>query len=379
MQPDHARRPAPFPRRLRSHGALMVFLGFFLLAPAASAVTLEEAERVVAQASTPSLDWLGPVKGPRAQKGKTIAVVAEDLRNGGVLGVSQGVREAARAIGWQVRIFDTLGTPAGRLRAVEQALAVKPHGVVVCATDARDLEPAFRAARTPLPPVVGWHAAPRPGPVANTVVATNVTTDPLAVARTAAMAVVAQSRGKAGVVIFTDSAFGIAMTKANAMAEVIRACRSCQLLAVRDIPISDSAARTPSVIRELLAAHGASWTHTLAINDVYFDHAVPVLLSAGIPTGAISMVSAGDGSPQAFQRVRAGLYQTATVYEPLNMHGWQVVDELNRLMAGEPVSGFVAPVRMSTSATLARDSGSTSLVQEAGGAYRDAYRRIWNP
>ena len=45
-------------------------------------------------------------------------------------------------------------------------------------------------------------------------------------------------------------------------------------------------------------------------------------------------------------RIRAGTYQTGTVAEPLNMQGWQVVDELNRLMAGQPVSGFVAPVHL---------------------------------
>ena len=38
--------------------------------------------------------------------------------------------------------------------------------------------------------------------------------------------------------------------------------------------------RMPAVTRELLAAHGPRWTHALAINDIYFDYAVPVLIEA---------------------------------------------------------------------------------------------------
>ena len=337
---------------------------------------VEQARQVVAQASSRSPPWTGPSTGPSAQPGKTIAVLAEDLRNGGVLGVAQGIREAAREIGWNVRIVDAGGTAAGRSRALAEALAARPDGLVICGADAHELEPALRSASGRLPPVVGWHAGPVAGPIPGTAVAMNVTTDPIAVARTTALAAVAQSGGRAGVVVFTDSRFAIASAKAQAMAEVIRQCGGCTLLDLRDVAISDSAARMPGVTRALLAAHGARWTHALAINDIYFDYAVPVFISSGVGPGAISLLSAGDGSAPAFMRVRAGTYQTGTVAEPLNMQGWQVVDELNRLMAGQPVSGFVAPVHLVSVENIASDGGSR-LVYDPDNGYRDHYRRLW--
>jgi ribose transport system substrate-binding protein len=337
---------------------------------------VEQAREVVALASSRSPPWTGPSTGPSAQPGKTIAVLAEDLRNGGVLGVAQGIREAAREIGWNVRIVDAGGTAAGRSRALAEALAARPDGLVICGADAHELEPVLRSAGGRLPPVVGWHAGPVAGPIPGTAVAMNVTTDPIAVARTTALAAVAQSGGQAGVVVFTDSRFAIASAKAQAMAEVIRQCGGCTLLDLRDVAISDSAARMPGVTRALLAAHGARWTHALAINDIYFDYAVPVFISSGVATGAISLLSAGDGSAPAFMRVRAGTYQTGTVAEPLNMQGWQVVDELNRLMAGQPVSGFVAPVHLVSVENIASDGGSR-LVYDPDNGYRDHYRRIW--
>jgi hypothetical protein len=58
-----------------------------------------------------------------------------------------------------------------------------------------------------------------------------------------------------------------------------------------------------------------------------------------------ALISAGDGSVAAFNRVRSGDYQIATVAEPLHAAGWQLVDELNRATperlrrAGSPEPG----------------------------------------
>jgi len=364
-------------RAVRRRAVRCALIALWPLLPGVSvADPADDAREAVAQASSRAPAWTGPTTGPGAAPGKTIAVLAEDLRNGGVLGVAQGIREAAREIGWKVRILDAGGTTAGRGRAIADALASRPDGLVICGSDAHELEPVLRRAEGRLPPVVGWHAGPNPGRIEGTAVAMNVSTDPIAVARTTALAAVAQSGGRAGVVVFTDSRFAIATAKAQAMADVIRQCKGCTLLDVRDVAISESAGRMPAATRELLAAHGPRWTHALAINDIYFDYAVPTLIESAVPNGAISLLSAGDGSAPAFMRIRAGTYQTGTVAEPLNLQGWQVVDELNRLIAGQPVSGFVAPVHLVSGDNVASDGGSRFVYDPENG-YRDIYRRIW--
>jgi ribose transport system substrate-binding protein len=335
-----------------------------------------EARRVAAAAAQRATRWTGPTSGPAAQAGKTLAFLAEDLRNGGVVGVAQGVREAAAMIGWSVKVFDAKGTPAGRAKALADALASRPDSLVFCGSDALENAAALQAFAHRGVPVVGWHAGPMPGPIDGTPVAMNVTTDPLQVARAAAMAAVAQSGGRAGVVVFTDSRFRIAMAKADAMAAVIRGCPQCSLLEVRDVSISDSATRTPEVVRELLARHGKRWTHSLAINDIYFDYAVPELIKAGLGGTEQTMLSAGDGSAAAFLRIQARTFQSGTVAEPLNQQGWQLVDELNRLLAGEAVSRFVAPVHLVTADNIGFDGGDRFQYDPDNG-YRDAYRRIW--
>jgi len=337
---------------------------------------LADAKRVVEAAARPATAWTGPRTGPRAQPGRQLAVVDEDLRNGGILSVSDGVLEAARVIGWKVRVFDSGGTQEGRRRSLAEALDSRPDGLVVVGGDARALRSWLQPFADRRIPVVGWHVAAKAGPVPGTPVAMNVSTDALEVARVTALAAIVQSDGRAGVVIFTDSGFELPTAKADAMAAVVRACARCTLLDVQDIAISRSAALMPAATRALLARFGKRWTHALAINDIYFDYAAPVLTQAGVPDNGLSMLSAGDGSESAFLRIRAGTFQTATVAEPLNLHGWQLVDEMNRLFAGEPVTGYVYPVHLVTAGNIASDGGDRLHFDPANG-YRDAYRRIW--
>lgn len=337
------------------------------------APSLAGMRQVVAKASASASRWNGPVSGPSGRFGMTVAVICEDLRNGGVLGVARGIGEAAEAMGWNVRMFDSHGTPEGRYKAITAALAANPDGAILVGSDANSLEPLlshFPARRIPL---VGWHVGPTAGALISGSVAMNVSTDPLEVARVTAMAAIVDGGGRAGVVIFTDSNFEIAMTKANAMAEVIRACKGCTLLAMEDVPISQSARLMPQLTRELLARYGTRWTHALAINDIYFDYLAPELTKEDRD---IRLFSAGDGSPAAFLRIKAGTFQAGTVAEPLSLQGWQLVDELNRLLSQVPVSGYVFPFHLVTPENIGYDGGPM-LLFDPDNNYRQVYRHIW--
>lgn len=68
----------------------------------------------------------GPTTGPEAAEGKTIVVLAADLKNGGILGVTNGIEEAAAKIGWTVKVLDGAGSVQSRSAAVRQALALNP-------------------------------------------------------------------------------------------------------------------------------------------------------------------------------------------------------------------------------------------------------------
>ena len=72
----------------------------------AFADAMADAKAVVEKYASKVETWDGPTTGPKAADGKTVVVVAADMKNGGILGVVNGIQEAASAIGWTVTVVD---------------------------------------------------------------------------------------------------------------------------------------------------------------------------------------------------------------------------------------------------------------------------------
>jgi ribose transport system substrate-binding protein len=344
------------------------------LVPPGVTDVLADAKKRVADSLSGGAGFTPPATGPAAQKkGGTIAYVAADLTNGGVNTVGKAVTEAGAAIGWKVDVIDGKGSAQGRTSALNQAIALKPVGIVLGGFDATEQSAAIKQATDLGIPVVGWHAGPESGPIASAGLFNNVTTDPLQVSWLAAAYAIAQSDGKAGVAVFTDSQYQIAVRKADAMRDYVKLCTGCSVLSYEDSPIAEADSRMPALISSLLQQHGDKLTYLLAINGNYFGGAKSALRDAGKPAaGPPYSVAAGDGDAAEFQRIRTSDYQAATVAEPMPLQGWQLVDELNRAIAKQPASGFVA-----MPALITKDNVPSGDVFDPSSGYRDIYKKIW--
>jgi ribose transport system substrate-binding protein len=337
-----------------------------------------EAKAAITKATVKATTWDGPTTGPKAPAGKLIVFMSADQRNGGAAAVSQGVAEAAKAMGWELRILDGQGTATATSAGLGQAIALKPAGIIIGGIDAKEQKDAIARAAAQGIKVVGWHAAPGATPLDDPPLFANITTDAKAVAKLAADYVIATSDGTAGVVIFTDSVHAIAIEKSETMRDAIKRCARCKVLSYEDSPLSEASTRMPQLTTSLLQRFGKAWTHALGINDLYFDFGAPALRSAGVPpSGQPHFISAGDGSESAYERIKNGRYQVATVAEPLNLQGWQAADELNRAVAGEPWSGYVPAMRLVTKDDFAGNEKLGASYDPPNG-YREAYKKIWS-
>jgi ribose transport system substrate-binding protein len=331
-----------------------------------------DARRAVERAMDVDTPWSGPTTGPEAVPDQTIVYIAQTMTNPGVAGVATGVQEAAWAIGWDVEILDGQGTADGIRSAFDEAIALDASGIVVGSFDPSTTAEQIERANDAGIPVIGWHAVTEPGPSQGPDLFTNVTTRVEDVARIAADWIIADSNGRAGVVLFTDALLPFAKLKSDLIKEELETCRGVTVLSYKDIPIPEASSRTVDEVTSLLSRFGDRWTHSAAINDLYFDHAVPALRAAELDGhGAPFNIGAGDGDPSAFERINGLQYQAATVPEPLSEQGWQIIDEFNRAFSGEPASGYVAPVHITT-----RDNSGGAVFWDSEG-YREAYRQIW--
>lgn len=344
---------------------------------ARGADSLDEARALINRAVQRKTVWDGPTSGPKILPGKFVVFIASDMENGGVLGVLDGFREAAGEVGWKTEVLDGAGSIKDQLSSLNHAIAKKPDAIVIGGWNLNVARIPLRNARSAGIQLVAWHAVPNPGPIPEYGVFYNIATDSSDVATVAALYAVVKSDGRAKVVIFTDSLYQIALDKANAMKEVIERFPESRVLEFVDIPISDASSRMSSVTFRLLRKYGDDYRYSLAINDIYFDFMTSSLRTAGREgDDAPFNISAGDGSVTAYQRIRGGEFQAATVPEPLALHGWQLVDEINRALAGEDPSGYVTSVHLVTSENIEFDGGPDGMYDPQNG-YRDAYKRIW--
>ena len=365
-------------------GALLASVGVLLLNMTSARADddtayIEKAKAFLEQVAAPVTKWDGPTTGPKAQGKKLIVIVSTDQRNGGAQGAGDGAVEAAKAMGWDVRQLDGQGTVPGHATALTQAIAMKPNGILNVGIDSKEQQPLLEQAAAAGIKIVGWHAGPSAGPVEGIpAVFTNVTTDPLEVAKSAGLEAVVKSGGRAGVVLFTDSIYAIATAKTNAERAAVEGCKGCKVLEVADTPIADLSNRMGQLTTSLLSKYGKQWTYSIAVNDLYYDFSAPSLQAAGVDptTGFPQQISAGDGSVPAFKRIRDKQYQIATVAEPLNLQGWIMVDEINRAFAGEKPSGFVPHVHLFTADNIEKDGGKENKF-DPGNGYRDEYKKIW--
>ncbi len=315
--------------------------------------------------------------GPPAQSGKRVAFIASDFKNGGVMGVYRGFEEAAQKLGWKIQLEDGRSLKATQAALLTRVLSDPPDGIVFGGFEPTDFTEQVERAKHAKVVLLGWHAGKEPGATKELFV--NVSTRPVDVAKIAATYVIKDAlanKRQVGVVIFNDNQYAVANAKTEAMKQTINACqdyKGCKVLAVENVLISDAAAAMPVVVPKLIAAHGAAWTYSLAINDVYFDEINYPLLQA--KRNDILSVSAGDGSTKALSRIGAGVsQQVATVAEPLKMQGYQLADELNRGLAGTAPSGFQSqPILVTTD--LLKATGNRGIESNLG--FEAAYSAIW--
>lgn len=338
------------------------------------------AQKALAKAAAASDAWSGPTTGPKAQKpGALVVFVPKDSNNVGDTGVGKGFDQAAKAMGWRTKTIGGGGSVSSTLAAVQQAIALHPAGIVVSSFDPAAARAVFAKAQQQGIVVVGNHTGFSPGRQAVAPgLFTNVTSDPAAIAQIAADCAIVASRGTAGVTIVgCGSQVQICRTKEDAMKKTIAACSGCKLLAQHDFPFEDAQQRYGGIASADVRRFGKKLSYMLSINDIYYDAAIPALRALHVgPQGPPLMIAAGDGSPAAFQRVRGGQFQIATVAEPLNLHGWQLADELNRGLANQKPSGYVTFPHITIKSNVDSQGGDHDTYEPANG-YQRHYKQIW--
>jgi ribose transport system substrate-binding protein len=341
-----------------------------------SSAIVTEAKELVKELEMTTTKWSGPTTGPKASPGKSLVVITCTSNDPVCVEVGESVEEVGGKLGWKVTVVSgNKGTQQEVTEAWNQALALKPDGIVNVATDATANKKSLLEAKQLGIPVVGVLSTGEAGPAEDVNEFANVSQDPGEIGKALVMLAIAETNGEAKVAIDGVAGYAIAEEKTDEMKKILAKCEGCEELAYNGADLSAFETETPQLISGWVSKFGPEfWILTVA--DAFVTPMITPLRQGGVPPDGIK-IAASDGSPEAYERIRNGEYQVATIPQSPTQLAFQAVDELNRAFNNQPSSGFAQPLHIV----------SKNNVEETGGAeneyvgtigFEEQYEEIWS-
>jgi ribose transport system substrate-binding protein len=341
----------------------------------ASDPVVAEAKEAVAAAEAPSTEWAGPTTGPKGAEGKSVACIMYNGTDITAAKWCEGVEQAAEALGWKHTTFDGKGTADRQRSALQSAIALKPDGIVLAAVDAKAQAALTSEAAQQGIVLIGIHSAPTPGPKPEDNLFVNISYNPEKAAQLGVDRVIADSDGKAQLVIVAEELYRISRLKGEAARDRIEQCSGCKLLEYKNHPAATASTTTASLFNSFLQKYDQPFYIWSISDSTYLDPGSPALRAAGVPPDGVKLVGA-DGSPAAYERITTGQYEIGTVPEPPLLQGWESADQLNRAFNGEEPAPVIDQLFIVTKDNIDRVVENGEFFDPENG-YADEYKKIW--
>lgn len=308
----------------------------------------------------------GPPSSPPIAKSKTIAAILCAAAAEGCQRIGNGVKDAAAALGWTVKMIDGQGQASVYNSAMLQAVTQKVDGIILIAIDSKIVGEGMakaKAANIPVVSVVGGNTA---GP-------NDVFAEPDGRAVHAGEQLgnwlVADSGGKAVIAMFHAPEFTDARRRYDGSKSIFDKCTTCKIVSDTNYVASTAAQQIPLQTKSILQAHPD-------INYVWIDIGgygqlqVQAINELGLKA-KVKLVSF-DCNPPDLQNIRQGNVQVACEGLGLEPGGWSGVDELNRAFNSAPAASDFVPIRVVTKKSIPAQD-----IWRGDFDYAAAYKKLW--
>jgi ribose transport system substrate-binding protein len=311
-----------------------------------------------------------PTGGPKAATGKTIFVVSCSFQAEGCARPSKAAAEAAKAIGWNVTLIDTQGDPTKAANSIRQAISQKAQGIVVNAFDGPTLAAPLAAAKKAGIRTVGMVAADPQG-IYDIVMPKTLEPDGYLIGEQAYK----QSGGNLKLLMFTGDEFGVVRQRVAGTERFVKDCKAaggkCEIVGKQDVIAANLGTQVPGQAATFARSH-PDFTIAYTPYDGAGSFLIQGLQQSGVPLNKSSMVGFDANAPN-LDIIRKDGYEKATLGFPLEWMGYQAIDNLNRMFAGQK------PVELNTlHKLLTKDNVPPKGAWEGDfPGFRDAFKKAW--
>jgi ribose transport system substrate-binding protein len=321
-------------------------------------------------------EWTGPFTGPKAESGKTIVFVTHDMAAPVEAGIAKNLAAVAKLVGWTVKNIDGQNSLTEMSSGLNQAIALKPDAIVADAIP-NALFPTLIKARKQGIPVICSATAPTPGVWTKVGCDVNIFQDYGKLGAALADWVIVHSNGKMQGVILSDKTYSIVTAKTDGIKNQFKkmGCTGCKVLEYTQVPFADAAQRLPSLTTNWVQKYGTP-LYLLNPSDFFSQIEIPVLRSIKAKQGDV-ILTGMDGNPASYAAIRGGNgYQLMDIPLPLEYLGYQLVDNINRVINKAPISNPSTPIFVVDKTNIDKFGGKLGTFTPGNG-YKKHFLELW--
>jgi ribose transport system substrate-binding protein len=310
-----------------------------------------------------------PTQGPKPAAGKHIVVIPCSMAAEGCARQARAVLEAAALIAWKTTLIDPAGDNAKQAQAVEKAISIKADGIILASIDSAFIQGPLREARA-----AGIHVVAE-GQDSEGLYEAIALTQKFYTDQGYMTGVAAYKLGgyKAQMILLEDNEFAGVRYRADGAKAFINDCKTaggdCGIVASKEFLVSQVQNELPKQTVALVRQH-PEFNVLWAGYDFAMNFMVQGLQQADL-TGHGFGVSF-DANDANNEIIRQGGFQKATVGLPIEWMSYGMVDNMNRLLAGERPVDQGLRVKL-----LTKDNMQPSGAWEGDMDFRAAYKKLW--
>lgn len=328
------------------------------------------AEEIVAEASAEQTNT-APTEGPKIVEGKKIAVIPCSMAAEGCARPANGAVHAAEVAGWTADILDPGGDPSKMASLIDQAVATGYDGIVLTAIDVQSVQASVQKA-IDADVLVGNFAASDAEPALLT---TNVPLFPedFFNAGYAMGAKMFLDQGEdMKVAMLTGTEFGSIRERLAGTKAFIDDCKAagggCEVVAEENFLVTDLVTSLPGQTAAMVRSHPDA-------NALWFGYDAGANFGIqGLEEAKLTIDTYGfDANVANLQRIADDRGQVATAGSAMAWIGFGIIDNFNRVWAGEEVIDQGMKFKLLMADNLPADGGAWDgdVDVEAG------YKSIW--
>jgi ribose transport system substrate-binding protein len=374
-------------------GAVLVVLGSVFAASALGAPAGGRDQGRVAVCSNPSPGvkaaqavvnkYLGIPKFPYSRaphvdaakaRGKTVFIVPVSSSIPFVLGMDQGIQEAAKVAGMKAIDFPNSGMQSQIVAGIETAINRKADVLVLLAVNPKTVAPQIkRAAASGIKVVIGHEYPPGFPPIPHTV---GQTVAPFyEAAKFEADYPIAKSCGKVNAFAISSleqiAAPGMLATMKR---EFAKNCPGCKFTST-NVPVINWSTKIQSEVQSALV-RDPKINYVIPFYDSMSQFAAPGVISAG-KKGSVQIVTF-NGTPFVLKMIQDKNVVTADIGEDTQWLGWAIMDQVLRAATGVPlIKDERTALRVFDENNVAEAGTPPKAGTGYGRSYITGYKKLW--